>query len=85
MDEMAIRRASSFLGMAEQEFITKYTELLPSRAGLMLATREDHSCILFDGRGCVIHPVKPDRCRGFPNAWNFPGWRAQCRAAEVGG
>lgn len=32
---------------------------------------------------CRIHPVKPEQCSGFPNTWNFPGWRQVCEAIPV--
>ena len=28
-------------------------------------------------------PVKPLQCGGFPNEWNFPGWREVCEAIEI--
>lgn len=85
LDRPTIGRISAFLGMSEEVFIGRYAEMLPSRTGLMLASRADHSCIFFDGTRCEIHPVKPGRCREFPNGWNFPGWRDLCHAAEVAG
>jgi hypothetical protein len=27
--------------------------------------------------------VKPEQCSGFPNKWNFPGWRQVCEAIPV--
>ena len=85
IDGPAIARISAFLAIPEEQLVAQYTELLPSRSGLTLRSRTDHSCIFFDGTGCMIHPVKPRRCREFPNAWNFPGWRDRCRASETGG
>lgn len=85
IDGPTIARVSAFLGITEQSLVAEYLDLLPSRTGLMLRSRPDHSCIFFDGTGCAIHPVKPQRCREFPNAWNFPGWREQCRAIEMDG
>jgi len=68
--------------MEEQDFIQEYTELMPDRTALTLSSRENHECILFDGRGCRVHPVKPKQCQGFPNSWNFPGWQQVCEALE---
>ena len=43
----------------------------------------DGACIFLEGvNTCLIQPVKPEQCRGFPNAWNFPGWRDMCEAVE---
>ena len=43
----------------------------------------DGACIFLEGQDCKIQPVKPQQCRGFPNAWNFPGWREVCEATEI--
>jgi Fe-S-cluster containining protein len=40
-------------------------------------------CVFLDGRDCRIQPVKPDQCRGFPNDWNFHGWREVCDAIPI--
>jgi uncharacterized protein len=85
LDADSIARISAFLGIDEREFLERFADVRPSRAGLMLKSLPDHSCIFLDGAGCRIHPVKPPRCREFPNGWNFPGWREQCRAVEAGG
>ena len=39
--------------------------------------------IFLEGRDCAIQPVKPRQCAGFPNTWNFPGWREACEAVPV--
>ncbi len=38
---------------------------------------------MLDGDRCLIHEVKPDQCKGFPNVWNFPGWEEECQAVAV--
>ncbi|NBT90581.1 MAG: YkgJ family cysteine cluster protein, partial [Verrucomicrobia bacterium] len=43
----------------------------------------DGACIFLEGQDCRIQPVKPQQCRDFPNAWNFPGWRDICMATEI--
>lgn len=79
-----INAIASLLGMPADDFIASHTELRPSRAGLMLKSRPDGSCIFLDGLNtCAIQSVKPQQCRDFPNAWNFPGWRDKCEAIEV--
>ena len=78
-----IPRIAGFLGMTEDAFIARYTRLRTNRQGLSLIEREDHSCIMLEGNACRIHPVKPDQCAGFPNRWNFPGWRDICQAVAV--
>jgi N-acetylmuramoyl-L-alanine amidase len=51
--------------------------------GLSLIEKDNHECIMLDGDSCRIHPVKPGQCAGFPNKWNFPGWRDVCKAVPV--
>lgn len=78
-----ITAISAFLGMPEWDFIQRYTRLRPNRAGLALNDAGDGACIFLNGRDCAIQPVKPAQCKGFPNHWNFPGWREVCEAVPV--
>ncbi|NNM30221.1 MAG: YkgJ family cysteine cluster protein [Akkermansiaceae bacterium] len=73
------------LGLPEDEFIQRFTRLRANRSGLSLLEKENHECVMLDGADCRIHEVKPAQCRGFPNEWNFPGWRKVCRAVPVRG
>ena len=78
-----ISSISSHLGLGEDDFIQRYTRLRADRRGLSLIDQADGACIFLDGQDCRIQPVKPQQCRDFPNAWNFPGWRDICMAVEV--
>jgi uncharacterized protein len=78
-----ITRIAGYLKQSEFGFIQTYTQLGPHRDGLALQDREDGSCVFLDGPSCVIHPVKPAQCAGFPNEWRFPGWRKLCEAIKV--
>jgi len=80
-----VDRIASYLGMDAGRFIEEYAELRPDRLGLTIKSRENHECMMFDGVGCRIHEVKPAQCKGFPNRWNFPGWRSVCEAVEAMG
>lgn len=71
---------SAFLGMEEGDFIASHTRLRSDRQGLSLLEKENHECVMLDGNVCRIHQVKPSQCAGFPNRWNFPGWRLVCEA-----
>ncbi len=71
---------ADFLGLSEADFLNRYTRLRTNRQGLSLIEKPDHECIMLDGNSCRIHPVKPAQCAGFPNKWNFPGWREVCEA-----
>jgi Fe-S-cluster containining protein len=83
VSDSEISAIASFLKMKQDLFIEKYTRLRADRRGLSLIDQPDGACIFLDGQDCQIQPVKPDQCRGFPNAWNFPGWRDICQATEI--
>jgi uncharacterized protein len=83
VSDSEISAIASFLKMKQDLFIEKYTRLRSDRRGLSLIDQPDGACIFLDGQDCQIQPVKPDQCRGFPNAWNFPGWRDICQATEI--
>jgi Fe-S-cluster containining protein len=83
LSEEDISLISEFLGLAEHDFIQQFTRLRPRRDGLALTDQPDGACIFLIGRDCRIQPVKPFQCRGFPNTWNFPGWRDVCEAIEI--
>lgn len=77
---------AAHLELAEAEFIESRTRINANRTGLSLIEKPDGSCIFLEGiNTCLIQPVKPAQCRGFPNAWNFPGWREICEAVEERG
>jgi uncharacterized protein len=77
-------RIAAWLGLSEEEFVNTQCSLLPDRRGLTLNSRPDGSCIFLSGLNqCRIQAVKPQQCRDFPNAWNFPGWRDVCEATEI--
>jgi len=75
-----VEEIAAYLELETGEFIERHTRLRTDRQGLSLKENPDHSCSFLDGRDCRIQPVKPAQCRGFPNAWNFPGWRQICEA-----
>lgn len=83
IDDGDVTVISGFLGMDESEFLDRYTRLRTNRQGLSLMEKENHECVMLEGGSCRIHPVKPSQCAGFPNKWNFPGWREICEAIPV--
>ena len=83
VSDKEITAIASFLEMPENEFIQQYTRLRANRRSLSLIDQSDGACIFLDGQDCKIQPVKPQQCREFPNAWNFPGWRDICMATEI--
>ena len=81
MPPEAVDAAAAFLNLAPEEFIERFTELMPDRSGLTLREKPDGSCIFLletDPPSCRIQPVKPEQCRNFPERWNFPGWEELC-------
>jgi len=77
-----ITAIAAYLGMDERDFIDKFTRLRPSRDGLALIDQPDGACVFLERRDCRIQPMKPRQCTGFPNTWNFPGWRDVCEAID---
>ena len=71
---------ATFLGLTEAEFIQRYCRLAANRYGLALAEAENGACVFLKGQDCLVHPVKPQQCRDFPNLWRFDGFELQCQA-----
>jgi Fe-S-cluster containining protein len=80
IEEAEIISISNFLGLSEHDFIQQYTRLRPNRDGLALIDKPNGECFFLEGRDCRLQSVKPSQCTGFPNTWNFPGWREICEA-----
>ena len=78
--EEEVAKIANHLGLPLYEFVAEYTALRRNRAGLTLVEKPDDECSFLDGIDCVIQDVKPAHCAGFPNSWNFPGWREKCEA-----
>ncbi len=83
LTESDITAIAGFLEMTERDFLQQYSRLRPNRDGLALTDQPDGACIFLEGQDCRIQPVKPMQCHGFPNEWNFPGWRDVCEAVEI--
>lgn len=81
-----VTEIAAFLGREEQEFIESSTRLNANRTGLSIIDKPNGECLFLEGvNTCLIQSVKPVQCSGFPNVWNFPGWRDKCEAVEVKG
>jgi Fe-S-cluster containining protein len=83
IEEEEIPRIAAHLSLTETEFLDRYTRLRTNRQGLSLIEKDNHECIMLEGSDCRIHAVKPSQCAGFPNKWNFPGWRQVCEAKAM--
>ena len=75
-----ITRLAAFKGLSEHDFIQQFAKLRPDRRGLALKEQPDGACIFLEGENCAVQPVKPQKCREFPNLWNFPGFEKVCHA-----
>ena len=84
MSDAEIEAIATYRGESVSDFVETYTKLRENRQGLTLIEKpESHECIFLEGDDCTINDVKPEQCRGFPNTWNFPGWRKVCEAIPV--
>lgn len=83
VSDAEMEKISDFLGMTLYDFVAEHTTLRISRVGLTLKERKNGECIFLDGNSCQINPVKPKQCAGFPNDWNFKGWREKCEAIAI--
>ena len=80
VNKTEIKRLAAFKGITEHEFIQKYTRLRQDRRGLALKEQPDGACIFLEGDDCSVQSVKPQKCREFPNLWNFEGFEKSCHA-----
>jgi Fe-S-cluster containining protein len=81
--EAETKAIAAFLELPVQSFIDRHTRLRANRQGLSIDDKPNGECQFLDGIECQINPVKPAQCAGFPNQWNFPGWRKVCEATPV--
>lgn len=80
LSDTEITRLATFKGLSEHDFIQQFTRLRQDKRGLALKDQPDGSCIFLEGENCAVQPVKPQKCREFPNLWNFPGFEKVCHA-----
>lgn len=84
VDNEEIARIAEHLDVPLDDFIARYTRINANRTGLSLIDKPNGECIFLEGKNiCQIQAVKPVQCSGFPNQWQFPGWREKCEAIEV--
>jgi len=80
LHDAEITRLAAFKGLSERDFIQQFAKLRPDRRGLALKEQPDGACIFLEGENCAVQPVKPQKCKEFPNLWNFPGFEKVCHA-----
>ena len=85
LSEGDIDQIAAYLGLSVYDFVAEFTDLRGNRTGLTLKEKagEGTTCVFLDGKDCRINPVKPHQCAGFPNEWNFLGWKKSCEAIPV--
>jgi Fe-S-cluster containining protein len=74
LSDAEISQIAAFKGMAEGDFIERFTRLRRDRRGLALIEQAAGSCIFLEGQNCAVQAVKPQQCRDFPNGWMRRLW-----------
>lgn len=86
VSDAEIARIAAFLGMSEQDFIDRDTDVAPDRCGLVLRSRADGACAwLSEENLCLINPVKPRKCATFPLEWQNADSEEVCPGLSEGG
>ena len=83
VSDSEMTKIADFLDMPLYDFVAEHTDLRLNRTGLTLREKENGECVFLDGNVCTINPVKPEQCAGFPNEWNFKGWKESCEAKPI--
>ncbi|MBN1268783.1 MAG: YkgJ family cysteine cluster protein [Kiritimatiellae bacterium] len=76
-----VSRLAALLGLREEEFIGRYTELGPNRAQLRLADGAGNGCVFLEDTDCRVYAARPEQCRQFPLKWGGAG---DCAGAKAG-
>lgn len=83
VEDDEIQAIADFVGIEFYTFVRDHTRLRTNRSGLSLLEKENDECYWLEGNSCKLQDVKPRQCKGFPNQWNFPGWKKECQAKPV--
>lgn len=79
-----IDRLAAFLGLSVEAFIADYTELSPSRTGLILKGEHAGPCrFLTVDNQCQVHTARPQQCRDYPERWRSDEIEAVCKAMRM--
>lgn len=84
VSDIDIERLATYLGLTSEAFIADYTELSPSRTGLVL--KGDHSApcmFLTPENQCQVHFARPQQCRDYPERWRSDDIEAVCKAQRT--
>jgi Fe-S-cluster containining protein len=84
VNDAEINAIAAHLKMTRESFVDQCTRLNANRTGLSIIDKPNGECLFLEGKNhCRIQAVKPAQCSGFPNLWNFDGWRDKCEAVEL--
>ncbi len=75
-----IDRIAAFLGIPPRVFADRYTRIAHDRQRLELEEKVNGECVFLEGAECLVHTVKPEQCRTFPDGWRYPGVEEICPA-----
>lgn len=69
------------LGLSVEAFIEAYTDLSPTRSGLVLKGDTSAPCqFLTADNLCRVHRARPQQCRDYPVRWRSEAIEAVCEA-----
>lgn len=79
-----VERLAKHLGLTAEAFIADYTELSPSRTGLVLKGEHTGPCIFLTLENqCQVHLARPQQCRDYPERWRSDEIEAVCKAMRM--
>lgn len=72
------------LGLSVPAFIEAYTDLSPTRSGLVLkGDPAAPCCFLTEDNLCRVHWARPQQCRDYPERWRSAEIEAVCSAERL--
>ena len=72
------------LALSVEAFIEAYTELSPTRSGLVLKGDTMAPCqFLTEDNLCRVHRARPQQCRDYPERWRSEDIEAVCAAERA--
>lgn len=78
-----IDRLAAALGVEVETFLTEYTDLSPTRSGLVLKGDPAAPCqFLTETNLCRVHVARPQQCRDYPERWRSADIEAVCEAEK---
>lgn len=76
-----VDRLAHHLNLDVETFIETYTDLSPSRTGLILKGETMGPCLfLTEKNQCRVHKARPQQCRDYPERWRSDEIEAVCKA-----